>query len=298
MFAQRITGIMDGEFTPLGDGPPILSSTGSQWSGFLLEEHIINEPREEVAWTWHSTHVAICTAGSSVISVSGAAGNSRFATSPGIISLYPGGCDQTTILHSGGGHRFVVVELDTTRLDRLLQDEDASRQQTLLPQINIKDPQMAALLANMHAEITDGGHTGPLYHDSLCLALATYLSGRYAAKTAATDRNGVRFSGSQQRRVIDYIQTHLGQEFDLQELAAALNLGPRHFSRLFRNTLGTTPYRYVVNERIRQARMMLAKQHLSIVEIAQALGFASQSHFSTVFQKATGISPRRYRQQG
>jgi AraC family transcriptional regulator len=299
MCAQRITAIMGGEITPLGADPPLLSSTAANWSGFLLEEHAITAPRDEIGWSWHSTHVGVCTAGSSVIRIRGAAGNSRSLVRPGGVFLFPGGCDRTTIHHSGGDNRFIVVELDTALLERLFQGEDYRQQRQLLAQINLNDPQIAALLSNMHMEIKNGGRAGSLYHESLSLALATYLAHHYAAPAPApvTAMAGTRFSGTQRRRVLDYIQTHLGRKFSLLELAAVLQLGPRHFSRLFRNTFGVAPYRYVVNERIRQARVLLATPRLSIVEIAASLGFASQSHFTDVFHKATGVSPGRYRQQ-
>jgi AraC family transcriptional regulator len=94
--------------------------------------------------------------------------------------------------------------------------------------------------------------------------------------------------------VIDYVHAHLGNDLGLVELASTTNLSPRHFSRLFRNTFGTTPYRYVMSERINQVKALLATKRLSIVEIVQILGFADQSHLTNVFKKATGVTPRQY----
>ncbi len=133
-----------------------------------------------------------------------------------------------------------------------------------------------------------------LYDESLSLALAAYVSSRYSAKLPTTKTASPRLSPFQQRQVFEYLHAHLGRRFSLVELAGVVHLSPRHFSRLFQNTLGTTPYQYVLNERIREAKLLLAAKRLSILEISETVGFASQSHFTDVFHKATGVSPRRY----
>jgi len=294
---QRITGIMDGKLTPIGAGPPVFSSADSKWSGFLLEGHVISASREEVGWSWHSTHVAVCTAGSCVVRISGAAGDAHYTARPGSICVFPKGCDHTTISLSDGGFQSVVVELDTTRLEQLLDDESLESRRALAPQINISDPQLGALVDSMRAEVEMGCPAGSLYGESLSLALTAYLSGRYSAKPPSTGVSGLRFSNAQMLRVLDFIHAHLASDFSLVELADLVQLSPRHFSRIFRNTFGATPYRYVMAERLNQAKALLATKRQSIVEIAESLGFANQSHFTDVFRRATGLPPRRFRAQ-
>jgi AraC-like DNA-binding protein len=61
-----------------------------------------------------------------------------------------------------------------------------------------------------------------------------------------------------------------------------------------RQATGTTPYRYILNARIERAKIILATRTLSIAQVALAVGFSSQSHFSAAFRKHTGMSPRRF----
>jgi len=55
------------------------------------------------------------------------------------------------------------------------------------------------------------------------------------------------------------------------------------------------PHRYVLRRRTERARELLRQPGATILEVALACGFSSQSHFATVFRALTGVSPRAYR---
>jgi AraC family transcriptional regulator len=63
---------------------------------------------------------------------------------------------------------------------------------------------------------------------------------------------------------------------------------------LFRRALGVPPHQYVLQERITEARRLLAAGQMTLSEIATHLGFSDQSHFSRAFRKVTGMTPRLY----
>jgi AraC family transcriptional regulator len=95
--------------------------------------------------------------------------------------------------------------------------------------------------------------------------------------------------------VTEYIQQNLDKELRLAELAAVVCMSPYHFARLFKCSTGVPPYRFVVRQRIARAREFLATRELSIAQISQMVGFRTPSHFTTVFRRVTGITPRSYR---
>ena len=105
-----------------------------------------------------------------------------------------------------------------------------------------------------------------------------------------------QFSHAQVRLVVEYIRANLDRAFNLCDLSNLVNVSPRQFLRLFSNTFGTTPHRYLVNERVTKGRELISKGQ-ALVEIAAELGFANQSHFCGVFRKVTGMSPGRFRQE-
>jgi len=97
------------------------------------------------------------------------------------------------------------------------------------------------------------------------------------------------------RRVTEYIQQNLDKDLTLGELAALLYMSPYHFARLFKCSTGVPPHRFVVRQRIARARTFLATQELSIAQISRMVGFRTPSHFTTVFRRVTGVTPRGYR---
>jgi AraC family transcriptional regulator len=97
------------------------------------------------------------------------------------------------------------------------------------------------------------------------------------------------------RRVTEYIQQNLDKDLTLAELAAVVYMSPYHFARLFKGSTGVPPHRFVVRQRIARARAFLAMQGLSIAQISRMVGFRTPSHFTTVFRRVTGITPRGYR---
>ena len=291
----RVSAIIDGTVKVFGTGPPEFSSAATRWSGFLLERHNLMGVLEDVGW--HNSHVIMCLGGSSVVRVSGGAGNARCVVEPGRIFIFPGGCRNTNISVAGAAWRVVVTELDGARLQRLFFGTESPSEVSLAPQLNIDDARLVSILDNMLAEATAGCQCGPLYGESLSLSLAAYVAARYSMWSCGSDASEHGFSSTQAQTVIDYVHAHLRRDLSLLELARATDLSPRHFSRLFRTTFGTTPHRYVIAERVNEAKALLATRRLAIVEIAEALGFADQSHLTNVFRRVTGVSPKRYQRE-
>jgi len=95
--------------------------------------------------------------------------------------------------------------------------------------------------------------------------------------------------------VTEYIQQNLDKDLTLAELAAVVCMSPYHFARLFRCSTGVPPHRFVVRQRIARARACLATPELSIAQISRMVGFGTPSHFTTVFHRVTGVTPRGYR---
>ena len=96
-------------------------------------------------------------------------------------------------------------------------------------------------------------------------------------------------------RAAETLRKNYRQELSLADLLARAHMSKSYFLRLFRRYMGTTPYNYLVNFRITQAKELLVLTDHSISEIAQEAGFGDASNFSTRFAKATGQSPMQYR---
>jgi Helix-turn-helix domain len=69
------------------------------------------------------------------------------------------------------------------------------------------------------------------------------------------------------------------------------------FRRLFKQSTGLSPHRYLLRQRIKCAKQLLADPQQGIAAVSQEVGFAHQSHFTRLFHRWVGLTPRQYRQR-
>ena len=72
-------------------------------------------------------------------------------------------------------------------------------------------------------------------------------------------------------------------------------MSTHYFCHLFKQSTGIAPYQYVIQQRIAKAKRLLKQQDLSLVDVALACGFVSQSAFNRTFKQHVGTTPRKYR---
>jgi AraC family transcriptional regulator len=292
---EQITGIVGGQIVSVS-GAPLLSSASTPWSGFLLERYAAQVVRQDVSWGWHRTHACLVTKGSAGFRVHRAGREEDFIAQAGNVLIFPSGFGEARFSYHQSEFEVTCVELDPTLVTKFLERIGPAADGALIPQFALEDAHIGALLRSMAAEVAEGCSAGKLYGQSLSLTLAAYLEGRFSADTVL-DRKHIerRFSGRQIRRLVEYIRANLSEDLNLFQLANLVDISPRQFFRLFSNTFGSTPHRYLMNEKVARAKELLGAG-LLLVEIAATLGFANQSHFTHVFRKATGMSPGRFRQ--
>lgn len=95
--------------------------------------------------------------------------------------------------------------------------------------------------------------------------------------------------------IAEYIRLHYQEEISMQDLLKKAHMSKSYFLQLFRQYMGTTPYNFLTNYRITQARELLDLTDLPVSQIAVKVGFNDESNFSTRFSKITGQSPMNYR---
>jgi AraC family transcriptional regulator len=103
--------------------------------------------------------------------------------------------------------------------------------------------------------------------------------------------------GRSLRRLDEYVHDNLARPISLAELSSIAGLSKRHFLRAFQESVGSTPYHYVLSLRINEAKRRLSETEDSITDVALATGFSHAQHFSTSFRKATGLTPSSFRQR-
>ncbi|MCM5703333.1 AraC family transcriptional regulator [Larsenimonas salina] len=110
--------------------------------------------------------------------------------------------------------------------------------------------------------------------------------------------NGLTQSGRLDLGAIDdYIERHMMDGVAVGALARLSFLSPAHFSALFREQTGLSPYQYIMKKRLEQARVILRTTSNSLTQVAERCGFANQSALSHAFKRHIGHTPTRERGQ-
>lgn len=86
----------------------------------------------------------------------------------------------------------------------------------------------------------------------------------------------------------------LGQPPQLSSLAKMAGMSETKMKQLFKQTFGDTIYNYYQNERMQEAGFLLKNAGYSVSEAGYRLGFTNLSHFSRLFEKHYGITPKKY----
>jgi len=107
----------------------------------------------------------------------------------------------------------------------------------------------------------------------------------YSAVTFATKLQG-------------YLEEHMDQSLDLEELARAFAMSRSGFLRTCQREVGVPPMRWLAQLRIQRAKALLLEPELTISQVGYRIGFDAPATFSHFFKKHVGMSPRAYRQQG
>ncbi len=99
-------------------------------------------------------------------------------------------------------------------------------------------------------------------------------------------------------KCIDYIYDHLHNRITVEELAKYVNINPTYLSRLFKKEVGISISEYIRKQKIDTAKNMLLYSDYKPGQIAQILAFPSQSYFTEIFKKYTGLTPNAYKKSG
>lgn len=188
----------------------------------------------------------------------------------------------------------MVLQLDGAKLETLAPAETLAIERALTSVQVAQDPQLAALLSAMRAEVRGGCRSGALYCESISTALLAYLAARYTLSDPARGQD-MRLRPAEMRKLVDYVRENLSDGVSVAGMADLLGMSPSHFARTFKAGLGLSPYRFVMRERVEKAKTLLAGRTLSAGRVAAEVGFASESHFAKVFRQFTGVTPKRYR---
>ncbi len=97
------------------------------------------------------------------------------------------------------------------------------------------------------------------------------------------------------RRAMGFLHAHYAEPLTREQIAAHVNISPDYLTDCFRQEVGVTPMVYLNRYRLKQARDLLENSDTKITQIALAVGFSESAHFTRMFQREVGVSPKEWR---
>ena len=128
------------------------------------------------------------------------------------------------------------------------------------------------------------------------MLVGPYRSGRFGQRLDQVPANGV---GTDQRisDLLAWMARNLHLDLSVDALANRVYMSRRSLTRRFRSATGTTPYAWIIGQRVHLARELLEQRsHLTVEDIAKRVGFANPGALRQHFQRQLGCTPTQYRQ--
>jgi transcriptional regulator GlxA family with amidase domain len=95
--------------------------------------------------------------------------------------------------------------------------------------------------------------------------------------------------------VASFIRNNYHRRLTLTEMADTVNLSRWRLCHLFKESMGTSPERYLARVRLEKARQLLETEFLTVKEVMNRVGIADASHFARSFKSAYGVTPGKYK---
>lgn len=194
---------------------------------------------------------------------------------------------------------FAHLYLRPNDIDRVVNEEfdRDSRSVELTDCVARRLPLLSAIMSGMLEQLETPAFGSGLVLDTLLHSLMVRLVSECSTLSETSSLAPRSISPRRLRRVLDFIDSNLGSDIGLADLASVAGSSRFHFSRAFRNATGLPPYRYLTRRRIDAAKILLLQDTLSIAEIAGQCGFNSQSQFAAMFHRVFQTSPGRFRRE-
>ena len=112
-------------------------------------------------------------------------------------------------------------------------------------------------------------------------------------RMSVRERTGVK--NEHLLRAVSLMESRIERPLGMPEIADKCGLSKRQLERLFRTHLATTPARYYLAMRLKEARRLALHTGMAVTDIALSCGFSSVGHFSHAYKQYFGVSPRQHR---
>ena len=272
---------------------PLLSSASRGWKGLLVELHHFAGVDWELPMPRHVVGIHV---GGAVNLLQAREGRTWVKhVRPGDVTVSPRGAPKR--FRHAGDNVVIVVRLEPEFLDAMARDEcEVEPSRCELQEVPGRpDPHLLRIGKELVANLGPEGEGPRMRAEALAIEMGTHLVRHYTSAARLPARPMSPLSPRHLQRALAYIDANLREEISLAALARSLPMSPGHFAHAFKESTGVAPHRFIVARRMEMAKSLLRQTDLPITQIAHQVGCGSHSHFSVLFHRLTGVSPRDFR---
>jgi AraC family transcriptional regulator len=209
---------------------------------------------------------------------------------PSVSVLVPAGCPSEWFLEGAVDIAvYYFSDMNGVRVRNMMKHMD--RAMTTYP---FTDSLISAAALQMVDELGHGTSANHSFVRRLGVVIVDQTE-RVLAGRAGQHISPDRLQLGRLRAVLEWINRNLSAAITNSILADQAGLSESHFRHMFAAAMGTSPSRYVHQQRIECARELLNTTNLPIANVASECGFVSQSYLTTCFRSKYGMTPARFR---
>jgi AraC family transcriptional regulator len=216
-------------------------------------------------------------------------------TRPGSVTVIPAGSSSRWDIYQP--LNVVQLYLPPTTLQRVAREADVAAPGDLVERTVHPDPVTSRLLLSAADALEGSAALDSLFRHQLTDLLATRLLAAHVGSPATFQPVMGGLSPKVLCRAIERLRSDSDADVSLAALAADAGLSRFHFCRAFKESTGLSPHAWLRQHRLEQAMNMLRDTDASVVSVAAALGYSSQTAFAAAFRKLTGEAPSDWRKR-
>ena len=160
-----------------------------------------------------------------------------------------------------------------------------------------KDPELIEAGQALNSALVQRRTGYEVVYEALARVFLVILLEKYGVTRDQAREFPRGFSANQYERVLEFIKENFGRSISVEDIAQSAGLSRTHFSRMFRDVVGQTPYSFLMSFRVERAQELMRNKQHGLADIAFTCGFSDQAHLSRAFAKETGQSPSAWRQE-
>ncbi len=181
-------------------------------------------------------------------------------------------------------------------IDELAYERGLKRVGGLMqPSFGEKDPIVFRMAQVLSVALESPETVSDAFIEYIALAFHEHVIHQYGGASVSSRPSEARLAPWQIRRVTDFVEENLERNPSITDLANLCELSPSYFAQAFRQMMGMAPHQWLMRRRVERAKVLLKGTDVTLAIVSTSCGFFDQSHFSRVFTRFEGNSPREWR---